>query len=279
VITPEGLTVAGLYALGSYPQQFTPSLAVTAGAAGSGPGQRLADLTHMDGPIPDLLEQSIEWVRRNTRTAVVFDRDGNGRDQPEIPTVAVRELVANALVHRDLSSSSQSKRVEIRLLRDRLVITSPGGLWGISRDQLGTLRGKSAVNEFLYDMGRSVRTHDGRRVIEAEGGGIREARQALRDAGLPDPVFIDTGVSFSVIIYRQSVRGDEVAHGVESALPPTSSVEVALSQRSSSITSLMAELGLTRRQVKYALDRLVRMGRVVVDGGQGNRFTTYRLSS
>jgi hypothetical protein len=42
--------------------------------------------------------------------------------------------------------------------------------------------------------------------------------------------------------------------------------------------ALVAESGLTRLQVKYALDRLARCGLVLVDGGQGNRFTVYRLA-
>jgi len=284
VARQTGLTLAGLYAMGSYPQQFAPCLAVTAAAAPIADGQRISDLAHLSGPIPDLLEQSVDWVRRNTRTAVAFGADGHGVDQPEIPLVAVRELVANALIHRDLSPWTQSKGVEIRLLPDRLVVTNPGGLWGVSREQLGTPRGKSAVNEFLYDMCRSIRTDSGHRIVEGEGGGIREAIQALRQAGLAEPIFVDTGVSFTAIIYRPAT-----------ALPPTPSmgashspwpaaagnaqtVLAALAGNPCSILELTQRTGLTRRQVKYALDRLVESGQVIINGGQGNRFTTYRLA-
>ncbi|MDR0594549.1 MAG: hypothetical protein LBG60_15140 [Bifidobacteriaceae bacterium] len=122
--------------------------------------------------------------------------------------MAVRELAANALVHRDLSARTQSKRVEIRLLPDRLIIASPGGLWGVSRDQLGSAAGKSAVNEFLYGIARLVPTRDGHRVIEGEGGGIREAQESLRQVGLSPAQFVDTGVSFTAIIFRP---GDPMA--------------------------------------------------------------------
>ena len=59
-----------------------------------------------------------------------YDDRGHGVDVTEIPMRAVREIVANALVHRNLDAITDSKRVEIRLLQDRLVVTSPGGLWG-----------------------------------------------------------------------------------------------------------------------------------------------------
>lgn len=273
------LTVAGLYSLGSYPQQYAPSLSLTAAVAPLRPGERMGDLAHLDGPIPDLVEHTVEWVRRNTRNAVVFDDDGNGIDVPEIPLVAVREFVANALIHRDLSPRTQSKRVEVRLLPDRLVISSPGGLWGVSRDQLGEPGGKSAVNEFLYDIGRLIRTATSHRVVEGEGGGIREAIEALRRAGLPDPVFVDTGVTFTVLIYRDNAR---TSVGVKSAIdkslahsPNAATVLATLGDQAISVTELMERSGLTRRQVKYALDKLVMEGLVALNGGKGNRFTTY----
>ena len=286
VLAGERLTVAGLYGLGAYPQQYAPSLALTAAAAPSQPGQRVTDLAHLDGPMPDLLEQTVEWVRRNTRTAVVFDSTGHGTDQPEIPLVAVRELVANALIHRDLSPRTQSRRVEVRLRDDRLVITNPGGLWGISRDRLGEAGAKSAVNEYLYDIGRLVRTPAGHRVIEGEGGGIREAREALAAAGLPEPLFVDTGVSFTAIIYRRPVPVLSVPPatrgGTQSAPPVATRNETAvlsaLSAGSAPVTGLAQRLGLSRRQIKYALDKLIASGQVRVTGGQGHRSTVYQYA-
>ena len=282
VTSDTNLTVAGLYALGSYPQRFAPSLSITA-ATGPGGRQRMTDLAHLDGPIPDLLEDCIAWVARNLRTGVAYLPDGHAIDQPEIPLVAVRELVANALVHRDLSPRTQSKRVEVRLFQDRLVITSPGGLWGVSKESLGAPGGKSAVNEFLYDICRSLKTSSGHRVIEGEGGGIREAIEALDDRGLPRPTFINTGVSFTAIIYRsepgdrQTRHLDQIQAPGDAPVTPAATIIQALATGPQPISSLMQQYDLSRRRVKYALDDLVKRGRVVVDGGRGNRFTTYRL--
>ncbi|AOW95251.1 hypothetical protein BFN03_18930 [Rhodococcus sp. WMMA185] len=208
VTSPEGhnLTIAGLYALGQYPQQFAPSLSITAGVELPDRTEgRTRDLVHLDGPIPDMLDQAMEWVRRNTRSVIRYGADGHGVDQSEIPMVAVRELIANALVHRDLGPHTQSKRVEIRLRDDKLVIANPGGLWGLSRDQLGKPTGKSAVNEFLYEICKLTRTKTGSRVVEGEGGGIREVRSALRQAGMRPPEFHDTGVRFTAVVPRHAL--------------------------------------------------------------------------
>lgn len=207
VINNEGVpTLAGDYALGVYPQRHSPMLGITAAVKlPRGSGARVRDLVHLDGPIPDLLDDALSWVVRNTRTSVGYAESGHGRDITELPMRAVREIIANALVHRDLSPLSRNKSVEIRLTDDRLIIASPGGLWGVAEQQLGHPGGKSAVNPSLYDICRLTVMPDRTRVIEGEGGGIREAMAALRDAGLQAMVFIDKGVSFTVIISRHTL--------------------------------------------------------------------------
>lgn len=210
ILTADGeVTVAGLYALGTYPQQFLPSLSITAAVQlPSGEGPRTRDLVHLDGPLPELLDAAMNWVRRNTRTTMGYDDRGHGIDTTELPMIAVREIVANALVHRNLDPVTDTKRVELRLLDDQLVITSPGGLWGVSEQQLGQPGGKSAVNPVLYDACTHIRMRDGNRLIEGEGGGIREALLRIRSAGLRPPRFIDAGVRFTAIISRHTLLDD-----------------------------------------------------------------------
>lgn len=207
VLRPDNsVTLGGLYALGKYPQQWRPTLGITAAVQlPPGSGSRTRDLVHLDGPLPELLDRAMEWVRRNTSHRMGYDDRGHGVDSSEVPMRAVRELIANALVHRDLSATTDSKRVEIRLKDDMLVITSPGGLWGVSEGQLGHPEGKSAVNSFLYEICKNVRLPDGTRVIEGEGGGIREAILATREAGLRPPRFTDYGVRFTALLSRHTL--------------------------------------------------------------------------
>lgn len=280
------LTLGGLYALGEYPQQFAPNLSVTAAVVTpSGSPDRLVDLAHLDGPIPDLLEGSLEWLRRNLRTGVRVGTDGHNYDHPELPYAALREIVANALVHRDLGPNTQSKRVEIRLRDDRLVISNPGGLWGVSRQQLGFPGGKSAVNEYLYDICTFTETSQGARVIEGEGGGISEAQRALADWHAEMPIFIDRGVSFTAVLMRpRSTPAIKIQE--DSAAPPLGGWPDAPTR----ILSALADGPLDRRtiadrcrltpsQVRYALNKLITQGKVQMNGGLGSRNTTYCVPS
>lgn len=211
VLAEDGsATVAGLYALGAYPQQHLRHLSITAAVRPPrSAGFRTHDLVHLDGPLPELLDEAMSWIRRNTRTSMGYDERGHGRDFDELPMLAVREIVANALVHRNLDAITENKGIDIRLLEDRLVVTNPGGLWGVSERQLGQPGARSAVNSTLYEICKYVRLPDGSRVIEGEGGGIREARLAIREAGLRPPTFVDTSLRFTVLMSRHTLLTDD----------------------------------------------------------------------
>ena len=198
IVTGDGrLTTAGLSALGEYPQRLLPHLTLTAAIEGSG-GARAVNRRNFVGPIPEILDDALDWVMRNVDSAQVVTSDGVGTTNPSMPELAVREVVTNALVHRDLSEPASGKGIDLRLGDRELRLTNPGGLWGVTVDQLGTQNSKSAVNEFLYTICQNVESRHGR-VIEALGSGIAAARDALREAGLPEPRFFDNGVSFTVL--------------------------------------------------------------------------------
>lgn len=213
VIEPKGrrLTIAGLYALGTDPQRYEPSLSATAAVRrADGPaGRSLGSLEHFSGPIPDLLADLGDWVDEVTRSHIDFLEDGRVRDRSELPATAVREILANALIHRDVGVHAQGKRVEVRLVPDMLVVKNPGGLWGVTTQQLGEGFGKSAVNEALYAICAHLHMRDGSRVIEAEGGGIAFARRAIDAAGLRPPRFLDTRVALTVELPRHALLPEE----------------------------------------------------------------------
>lgn len=198
---------------------------------------------------------------------------------------AVREVIANALIHRNLDAITDSKRIEIRLLDDKLVITSPGGLWGVSEDQLGKPGGKSAVNPTLYDVCKLVRMDDGTRVIEGEGGGIREAVEAMHRAGLRTPRFIDKGVSFTVILSRHTLVSDEELDwlsslpGADSLTSQQRAILVSMRQGTAWTNSMVRKhfAPLDSREATRLLQGLVEQGFATMEGTRGSAI--YRLDT
>lgn len=101
-------TLAGIMTFSKYPQTYFPQLCITAvclpgtemGTVGES-GERFIDNKRITGAIPDMLEEAVEFVRKNSRTKTIIDDNGKRKDKPEYPIKAVREAILNALVHRD----------------------------------------------------------------------------------------------------------------------------------------------------------------------------------
>lgn len=286
VIDPDTgqLTVAGLYALGRYPQQFVPSLSLTAVLRPPpGMSDRNADRQVFDGPLPEILVDAVQWVVRNIRTRVRFGPDGHGFDSAEVPIVAIREIIANALVHRDLSQHTSGRDVQLIVDNDRLVVVNPGGLWGLSVDQLGKGNAKSAVNEFLYDICQLTTTSAGHRVIEGEGGGLREVLRVLRRAGMKEPRFFDSGVQFTAVLPRHSLLTEEDFEWLDTLPRPEALTDMQRQvlvsmRRGQAWTNQMVrdEFGpLDSTEARTLLQGLVQHGLVETSGG--GRGTVYTL--
>ncbi len=284
ILTEDGeATRAGLYALGRYPQRQFPGLSITAAVTDANDAVRATDRLTIAGPLPQMLTDAVDWVARTTQTRIRFGDDGHGRDDHEFPLIAVRELIANALVHRDLSEPALSKGIEIRLLHDRLTISSPGGLWGLSVDQLGTRDGKSAVNEHLYTICTFATDYEGRRVIEGLGSGIREVRRALLEADMEPVRFQDTGVRFTALLPRSALLSledltwlsDLEAHGL--GVEQRHALVEMRHGKSWTNSSYRYRFGCDSQQARRQLQELVNRGYAEARGQRGS--TSYVLAS
>ena len=275
------IRLGGLYALGYLPQSVEPALGATVAvrlSRGDGVG-RHKNLKEIEGPLPVMLVEIMEWIRQNSDTVSRYTESGHLVDEPEFPPTAIREVLANALVHRDLGPSVEvGKKVEVRITEKMLVVVSPGGLRGLSASQLESPElTKAPVNKRLYEIARYLRTAEGERVIEGEGGGIQEILTATREAGLPKPRFIDNGVSFKVLFPRGSrfTEADnqwlsDLKQEAKQQFTPTEE-DILINLRSgggatlSHIVQLYTPLG--ERKCKRILDRLIDCGVVELEDG------------
>ncbi|MCY3805519.1 MAG: putative DNA binding domain-containing protein [bacterium] len=196
---PEpSVTLAGLMSLGRYPQQFLPQLNVTYVAFPTingdpfGDGTRFLDNESIDGPIPVMVAAAQAAVRRNsTRRAVV---SGEGRqDVWEYPDEVVREIVVNALLHRDYHPLAHGSQVRIEAYPDRLEVTNPGGFHGdVNRARLFAEPQSSSRNSYLAKLLEDVEIpRTNRTVCENRGSGLVAIARELRAAGTGAPELAD----------------------------------------------------------------------------------------
>lgn len=209
ILALQGMTsdgrpsVAGLMVLGDYPQAFFPQMSITAmvvdgtvfGELG-GSGERFIDNKRIEGTIPQMLEEAMAFVRRNIRTATVINKDGVREDRPEYPLKAVREVILNALIHRDYSVHTEDSPIRIILYRDRMEVENPGGLYGrLSINDLGKLPADTR-NPFLAgNLEVMINT-------ENRFSGIPTIIQEMGEAGLRPPVFESRRGNFKVTLYN-----------------------------------------------------------------------------
>lgn len=304
VVRPDGTpTLAGYYALGDFPQGKYPALKVTAAVqlTSRTGGPRNENLEDFDGPLPALLDGVMRWVRDNLRSIRTYREDGHIVEVAEIPLNAVREVVANALVHRDLGPNTLGlgKSIQVRLTEKSLMVLSPGGLRGVSIEQLESEEhAQAAVNQRLYNIAKRLTLADGAQLIEGEGGGIQEVFRSTARAGLPRPHLIDTGVQFKVLLFRpeRTRQGEtdlepptpDARYGATSrggeARPPrggknAQAVVEALSHTPNLVfRQIVDATGLTVGQARYAINGLLETGTVQMVGSQGDRRTYYRLA-
>jgi len=201
-ITNDGVpTLAGLMTFSRYPQAYFPQLCITAvslpgteqGTTGED-GERFIDNKRITGAIPDMLEEAVDFVRKNSRTKTIIDDNGHRIDKPEYPVKAVREAILNALVHRDYSIHTENIPIRIEMYRDRMEISNSGGLYGkITIDALGKVRPETR-NAALANMLELLK------ITENRYSGIPTMRSEFKNAGLPAPLFSVAHGEFKVVM-------------------------------------------------------------------------------
>jgi ATP-dependent DNA helicase RecG len=275
-------TAAGLLAMGTYPQQFFPEFAVRAALLPDAAdlGTRALDSATFTGPLPVILDSTVEWVRRNSRRRLVTNLDtGHTREVIDPPPAAIREFVANALVHRDLADWAASRSIELRLDSREFRLTNPGGLYGITTAQLGVKPLSSARNRRLIEICKFLQTENGS-VVEALASGIPTALAALDESGMQRPRFFDQGLSFTVTVDR-SVTARPAPKDDRPADDRPNDVTNAETEILDALTTpaTAAEIaraaGISLNAAQKRLTSLRKKGAVVMSEHQGQR-TTYR---
>lgn len=116
-------------------------------------------------------------------------------DTYEIPLEAIREAVVNAVVHRDYSISGSD--IKFAVFDDRIELTSPGALpKTLTLDDI--LTGRSEIrNKIIARFFKEIN------LVEQWGSGVRKILNCCKDAGLKSPEFIESGLFFKVIFYKE----------------------------------------------------------------------------
>lgn len=280
-------TIAGLLALGTYPQSFLPRLGVTFVAF---PGtrhepfssaKRYVDTQEIGGPIASMIVQTLAAVEKNTRTGAIVE-GAFRRDVPDYPPEALREAIANALMHRDYSPEARGGQVQINLYTDCLEITNPGGLYGsVTVDTLGTPGVSSTRNQFLSKLLSSTpypsELYGAHYVVENKGTGFIEIRRTLSEALMRDPLVFDTPGRFTIVFERRRLTSSE-KDGISTQDLDEAIMNMVAEQGTVSAREVQDASRLSRGTVLNHINRLIERGLLEPTEPAGNRRRRYRLT-
>jgi ATP-dependent DNA helicase RecG len=288
------LRLAGLLTLGTYPQQFFPRLLVdvTAHPANekSSPGEQLRflDRTECEGPLVEVVDDAVNAVARNLRTRSTVT--GRGRtDELELPHDVLREAIANAVVHREYHGMFRGQPVTVDVFPNRVVVTSPGGLWGGKTLETLDDGASRCRNQTLLQMLQDVPlSGSGTKAAEGQGGGIRLMINRMAERGLEPPSFRASPDTVVVELRREQIgagprretspAGDltSTSGGARRLSSTAREVLAALStDEPHDIHALSAATDRSPNSLRPVLRRLVEAGLVVATAPPSSRERSY----
>ncbi|MEV4494756.1 ATP-binding protein [Micromonospora arborensis] len=281
--TDSSLTLAGLLAYGQFPQQHFPQLMVSVVVHGPDPasGVRFLDNQTVRGSIPEMVETTLSVLRRSLAVRAVISDHGGRVDEVEYPLEAVREAVVNALLHRDYSPVTRGAQVQVELFPDRLVVRSPGGLYGgVVVDELGEEGISSSRNAVLASLlADTYLPSSNELVAENRSSGIPAMLAVARRRGLPRPNFRSSIASFVVTMARSELLNPEVRRwiaGLHAHLPtPAHEIALAMLRENYLTNEMLRQWGVDRIAAGQVLRDLVDQGLAVKEGGR--RYAQYVL--
>jgi len=185
------------------------------------------------------------------------------RESYELPIGAIREMIVNAVCHRNYMDNSC---VQVAVYDNRVEVTSPGMLYGgLTLEEAMSGRSKirnRAIAEVFSRM----------EIIEEWGTGIRRIIKRAQEFGLSEPEFLEIGDTFRVNLYR---KADKKPIKADKKPIKTEREELVMMfvEENGSITNREARelLGLAESTVKRILKEMVKEEKLMEKGDRKTR--------
>ena len=157
------------------------------------------DQKEFTGPIYEQVDDAYHFVLRHINLGAEIDGIYRSEEY-ELPTKAIREMVANAVVHR---SYLDEACIQVCIFDDRIEVLSPGMLYGgldVETAKMGKSRCRNAaIAEAFHYM----------HIIESWGTGITRLYNRCAEYNLPEPLFEEFGDGIKVIMFRKVSSNQE----------------------------------------------------------------------
>ncbi len=240
-------TVGGVLLFGRERERYFPDAWIQAGRFAGLDKAKIADQAEFRALPVTAIDEAIGFIEKHAMHGAEIGRVRR-TERWNLPPVAVREAVINAVAHADYAQRGAPIRVSI--FDDRLEIENPGLLpFGVTVADLehgiSKLRNR-VIGRAFHALG----------LIEQWGSGIQRMTAACREAGLADPRFEEIATRFRVTISTAAVNSPALDDTDQAIVDTMSDGEGKLT------SEIAAAIGLTTRATRTRLARLVGNGLV-----------------
>lgn len=157
------------------------------------------------------VEAVMDFIKKHINKSYIITGNLQREERWDYPLDAVREIVVNAIVHRDYRDASDSI---VKIFDDRIEIYNPGKLPEglsveklLSGDYISTIRNKKVAEIFKEA-----------NIIEKYGSGILRIHEGFADHGLPAPKFEEIGSGFRVTAFKETAKNDRLKDRIKDRL-------------------------------------------------------------
>jgi hypothetical protein len=254
------LTYAGLLLFGDNPIAFVPTALVQCVRFSGTTKTAPLSTIELHGGVPDLITRARDFVADIARLGDAPTTEG-ARSAPayRFPMIAVREIIANAIVHRDYEDRKSS--VQVHVYDDRIEVINPG-TWEDATPEmadgvrLGRLEGISRKHNFIL-----ANTLGLSQFVEGVGAGVPRSVEDCGEVGAPEPEAVADKNIVKVTIYprapqRKIPPGNRHTHIWGSEIP----------YRNPNFVGREAELLAIRDQLHEGSPAAIRQPPIVVYG-------------
>ena len=207
IMVEDGVSLSGLLLFGNNPKRFLPQAGIdVATFLGTTKDYSIKEHRSINGPMTPLMDQqsniletglvdqALEFVRRNTSLTAYIDDSGRRVEHSEYPKEAVREALVNALIHRDYLLANAD--IELAIYQDRLEIISPGRLPnGVTPERM-RVGIRATRNQLLKEVMRDYG------YLEHMGMGVpRKIIRGMQQHNETEPELVEDGERFIVQLF------------------------------------------------------------------------------
>lgn len=240
-------TVAGILLFGKEPQYFFSEAFIICSHFAGISGREVIATRDCMGVLTEQFQNAYDFIMSRLNKSFTID-SLKRKEKLEIPPSAIREVIMNAVIHRNYHIQGPTK---IAIYQDRIEIFSPGGFVGpIHTDNLRmglTYIRNTAIVKVLREMG----------YIEKLGSGFKTLFDEYERAGLPKPKVIEGENYIKCILPRPTPE-----HEMTRKLPELDQKILNLFETATqlSIRDVLDQLRIPRSTVGRMLADLVKKG-------------------